>query len=103
MALRWAMTEKTFTAGTVLCPCCQARTFHQDAPWKLMCVTCYLERNPGKRRTPEPVPVAPAGAGIDQDMLRRLIQLCHPDRHGNSEAANTATRYLLALRNEARP
>ena len=95
------MTEKQFTPGTVLCPCCRARTFYQDAPWKLLCVACYLERNPTKRRSTEPVPVA-AGDGIEPEMLRRLIQLCHPDKHQGSEAANTATRYLLALRNEAR-
>lgn len=98
------MTEKQFTAGTVLCPCCEARTFYKDSPWKRVCVACYLERNPGKRRTPEPVPVAlPAGAGIEPAMLRRLLQLAHPDKHGNSEASNIATRYLLALRSEARP
>jgi hypothetical protein len=34
-------------------------------------------------------------------MLARLIRLCHPDKHGNSEAANTATQWLLAQR-EAR-
>lgn len=32
---------------------------------------------------------------IPPDMRRRLIQLCHPDRHGNSEASQTATRWLL--------
>ena len=34
-----------------------------------------------------------------KEMWRRLVQLCHPDRHGNSEAANVATRWLM----EARP
>ena len=38
---------------------------------------------------------------IEPDMLARLIRLCHPDKHGNSEAANTATQWLLAQR-EAR-
>jgi hypothetical protein len=94
------MTAKPFTPGTVICPCCEARTFFQDAPWKLMCLSCYLARNPGKRRSTEPVLVA--AAGIEPEMLRRLIQLCHPDKHNNSEASNTATAYLLALR-EARP
>ena len=97
-----AMNEKRFTAGAVLCPDCKARTFIQDKPWKRVCVTCYLESNPSKRRTPEPVPVVPAGVSIEPDMLRRLIQLCHPDRHNGSEAATTATAYLLALRKEAR-
>lgn len=34
-------------------------------------------------------------ANVPPDMRRRLIQLCHPDRHGNSEASQVATRWLL--------
>jgi len=90
-----AMTD--FHSGaTVLCPTCKTRTFIQDAPWKLQCVTCYLARK-GKTEATTPPTTAP----IPTEMLRRLVQLCHPDRHGNSEAANTATRYLLALKGGA--
>ena len=92
------MTEQ-FKAKQVLCPCCKARTFTQDAPWKKVCVTYYLERNPSKRRTPEPV--VHAGAGIAPDMLKRILYLVHPDKHGNSEASNIATTYLLELRKGA--
>lgn len=35
---------------------------------------------------------------IPPEMLRRLIHLCHPDKHQGSEAANIATRYLLTLK-----
>lgn len=35
---------------------------------------------------------------IPDDMLPRLIRLCHPDRHGNSESSNKATAWLLAQR-----
>jgi hypothetical protein len=38
------------------------------------------------------------GSTIPQEMLRRLIQLSHPDRHGNSEASTKATRWLLEQR-----
>jgi hypothetical protein len=37
-------------------------------------------------------------APLPPEMLRRLIQLCHPDKHGDSQAANTATVWLLALK-----
>lgn len=87
----------SFAARTITCPTCKTRTFIQDAPWKLQCVTCYLARK-GKTA---PTPTAPAVPPIEPGMLRRLIQLCHPDRHDNSEAANTATRYLLALKEVA--
>ena len=40
---------------------------------------------------------APAPA-IDREMLRRLIQLCHPDKHAGSVASNTATLWLLSLK-----
>ncbi|MCB1771731.1 MAG: hypothetical protein KDJ31_18845 [Candidatus Competibacteraceae bacterium] len=35
---------------------------------------------------------------IPPGILRRLLWLCHPDRHGDSEAANTATVWLLSQR-----
>lgn len=35
---------------------------------------------------------------IPQHMLRRLLWLCHPDRHGDSEAATSATAWLLSQR-----
>jgi hypothetical protein len=37
-----------------------------------------------------------------RDYLPRLIQLCHPDRHSNSEAATKATVWLLALKKHYR-
>jgi hypothetical protein len=36
--------------------------------------------------------------GIPKDLLMSLIFLCHPDRHGGSEAALTATKALIAMR-----
>lgn len=89
------MTEKSFSGAKVLCPTCKARTFIQDAPWKLQCITCYLAR---KGKTAPTARYAVTPAPIEPGMLRRLIQLCHPDRHGNSEAANIATRWLLELK-----
>jgi hypothetical protein len=38
------------------------------------------------------------GAPIPLDILQSMIRLCHPDRHGNSEAANKATAWLLKQR-----
>lgn len=35
---------------------------------------------------------------LDAPRLRQLIQLCHPDRHGGSDAANDATKWLLEAR-----
>ncbi len=35
---------------------------------------------------------------IDQTMWRRMMQLCHPDKHGNNEASNIATKWLLENR-----
>jgi len=37
-------------------------------------------------------------APIPPDILRRLLWLCHPDRHANSDAATVTTAWLLAQR-----
>jgi len=38
------------------------------------------------------------GGTIPPDVWRRLVQLAHPDKHDGSEAAETATRWLLENR-----
>jgi len=87
------MTEQ-FTPGAATCPNCGA-AYLKDQAWKRVCLTCYLK---AKGKPAPTTRTAPAVTPIDPAMLRRLVQLCHPDRHNNSEASNTATRYLLALK-----
>ena len=87
------MNEK-FTPGTVLCPACRTRTFLQDQPWKRVCLPCYFERK-GRATPTTPTLTAPP---IEPGMLRRLTYLVHPDKHGGSEAAHIATRFLLSLK-----
>lgn len=95
--------------STETCPECGDR-FEKDASWKRICLACWKE---SKRAEHDELlelreEVAEhrrllsgrkAGA-IESDMLARLIRLCHPDKHGNSEASNTATAFLLAQRHE---
>jgi len=49
-----------------------------------------------------PVPAQAAAPVIEPTMVRRLLQLCHPDKHAGSEAAVVATQFLLGLRDAAR-
>jgi hypothetical protein len=90
------MPENSSRGARVLCPTCKRRTFIQDQPWKMVCLNCYLA-NKGKA-TPATRSVSASATPIEPDMLKRLIYLAHPDKHANSEAANIATRYLLALK-----
>jgi len=84
-----------FTPHFATCPSC-ADSYFKDQPWKRTCLSCYL-RTKGKS-TPPARQLPAIEPAIPLEMVRRLIQLCHPDRHGNSEASNTATRFLLQLR-----
>lgn len=34
---------------------------------------------------------------LDKSMVRRLLQLCHPDKHENSNASTKATQWLLEM------
>ncbi len=87
--------------------------FDQDEPWKRICLNCWIEnkrreeddprkqqrRHEGGFRSHRQEHTPPlAMPAIDKDMLRRLIQLCHPDKHGNSQAATEATTWLLKQR-----
>lgn len=83
-----------FNPGAATCPTC-GTDYYRDQPWKRVCLDCYLNAK-GRTAQIRYLPTTPAP--IEPDMLRRLIQLCHPDRHQGSQAANTAIRYLLALR-----
>lgn len=39
-------------------------------------------------------------AQFTEEEIARLLRLCHPDKHGNSSAANEMTRKLLDIRNK---
>lgn len=41
-------------------------------------------------------------SAIPPDMLKRLLSLAHPDKHGGSRIATEATQWLLAHREAAR-
>ena len=39
---------------------------------------------------------------LDAAMIKRLLQLCHPDKHDGSQAAIVATQWLLEQREATR-
>lgn len=100
--------------SAAICPNC-GRRYQKDAPWKKTCTPCWKaskraehiellelrEEVAEHRRLLREVITQRKAASIEPDMLSRLIRLCHPDKHNGSEAANTATQWLLAQR-EAR-
>jgi len=87
--------------------CQQCSTaFDADVEWKTHCKRCYAKKKQaeagGDRFTEKPARVITVMTPIPDDMLMRLIRLCHPDRHGNNEASNMATQWLLSVREEQR-
>jgi len=84
-----------FMPHRATCPSC-GKTYLQDQPWKRICLACYLKT---KGKSTPPARQLPAiEPAIPLDMVRRLIQLCHPDRHGGSQAAVIATQWLLKIK-----
>ncbi len=84
-------------AGLKLCFDCfkkRERAFEQyddliDEVAKLRGMVDYWQRRSGD---------AAPSVSIPADRLMSLIRLAHPDKHGNSAAANDATVWLLSLR-----
>lgn len=70
--------------------------------YRRYCTGCYFALRDEQQATPAPISTARAAEvlGLDADMLRVLLAVAHPDRHGNSAAATRATQWLLQLRSE---
>lgn len=67
--------------------------FFCDQEWKKICIECWKKnKNISTDKSQQ------SSICIDSEMLKILIRLCHPDKHGNNEMSNKATSYLLSLR-----
>ena len=84
-----------------ICPNC-ASPFNRDEPWKKVCIKCYIQakrkeesgrRDPPPRREPPP-----RTSGVDKELLKRLIILCHPDKHNGSKMSVEVTQKLLQMK-----
>ena len=71
----------------------QYRRLYLDQQYRIASLELALSAE--QSRTPSP---RYNGTAIPPDMLKRLIQLAHPDRHGGSDAAHRATQWLLEQR-----
>ena len=96
------------------CPTC-GKSFEKDEPWKKTCLSCWQKKKRAEESpssgTPDELRSLRAEVGylrlaltsqsqqtIEPDMLARLIRLCHPDKHDNSEMSTKATAWLLEQR-----
>ena len=68
-----------------------------DEPWKKLCISCF-KRTRGRTSGYQAATPPPVFQAIPDEMMRRLLHLCHPDKHGNSKAATEATQWLLEQR-----
>lgn len=80
--------------------------FYPAQTWKTLCLPCYKKTKAQEEvaqlrienyRLRTMLTNHSTGA-IPPTMLNQLIRLAHPDRHGNSHAANDATAWLLSQR-----
>lgn len=88
------------TRQTARCANCNRPFLREiDADWKRLCMDCWLatkaRRGRGGGREERMSSSAPLF--IDPQMVRRLIFLCHPDKHNGSAASYAATTFLLTL------
>lgn len=68
--------------------------------WKTMCVDCFKRSR--KETKPETTlvwgkPAVPAPQ-LSPEMISKMLILCHPDRHGDSELSKEVTMFLIKLR-----
>jgi hypothetical protein len=74
--------------------------------WRKLCLPCYKQKKRAEetsyqQKAPPPPPqikIVYRDRPIPKDILDRLIRLCHPDKHDNSEMATKITQWLLEQR-----
>ena len=83
-----------------------------DQRWKRVCLSCFIdgkreeeqresdrawarEEAARKERELQQQQRQQQSIAIPGEMIRLLVQLCHPDKHGGSNAALKATQWLL--------
>ncbi|MEO6269838.1 MAG: hypothetical protein ABIP08_06005 [Lautropia sp.] len=87
-----------------------------DEAWKTRCLSCWKRSKAPKPRDDrdlwyrrgfeaglaETAALQEAAPGrLDAALIRQLLQLTHPDKHGGSKLATKVTARLLDLRKEA--
>lgn len=92
-----------------ICQLC-GEGFYPDQAWKTLCIPCFKlsKQRQGNvvseltrlRTENHELRQRLTVNSIPKDILRALILLAHPDRHGNSPSSNKATAWLLAQRGE---
>lgn len=75
--------------------------------FSLICQDCYWASPAGQRKKAQQEQAekwsgykqqTSVGVNLEKGMLRKLLQLCHPDKHNGSELATSVTQELLKLK-----
>jgi hypothetical protein len=86
-----------------ICTTCRGHFLRKDDEhWKNLCLACFKQSKAKEwasasnstNTSYKPTQV------IEKEMLRRLIYLCHPDKHNSSEASLISTKWLLQLKDK---
>jgi hypothetical protein len=82
-----------------VCPQCNSE-FYKDEYWKRICIDCFKKnkgyqrqqhREPERRTESKPEQITP-------DVLKKLMYLCHPDKHNNSQVATDMFVWLSKMK-----
>ncbi len=76
-------------------------SFYTDMDWKTYCIPCFIKIKKAQEQSTTQTE-AQTKHQLNEEMLNRIIRLCHPDKHRSSEASHIATVFLLAMRDDMR-
>lgn len=81
------------------CQTCD-RDFYAVEDWKKNCINCYIKSKDSQYVPPPRYQYENNDEDeINREMLKRIIYLCHPDKHDNSKTSLIVTKFLLAKKN----
>lgn len=89
--------------------CTSCGAYAGEEAWRKLCKRCYAKKKKAEesgktdyerlwRDAISKLNQQQQATNISEDLLKRLIMLCHPDKHGGSVVAEDVTKQLLSIR-----
>ena len=82
------------------CPQCGLE-FYKDEYWKRICIGCFkVNKGHGRQQQRQQPTYKPESkpSQITPDVLKKLMYLCHPDKHNNSQVATDMFVWLSKMK-----
>lgn len=79
---------------------CRCGNRYEDDGYKTVCSGCFARQKKEEQENLKRRIFELQNQNIDKETMKKIIYLCHPDKHGNSELSNKIFCFLREKYND---